>query len=116
MAKKSRTKGRGGELELAKILNGERTSQTGLASPDVTAGPEYDYAKFEVKRRKQTFTTLYDALAQAQAQGGHLVAVRDDRQPWLIVMPLDNWKELTREMLALEDMVNEMSGRLQDVY
>ncbi len=91
MAKKSRTKGRAGELELAKLLEGERTSQTGLASPDVTAGWRFNDAQFEVKRRAKSFTTLYQAMAQARELGNHLVAVRDDRQEWLVVMPLDDW-------------------------
>jgi Holliday junction resolvase len=92
MAKKSRTKGYRGERELAEKLEGKRTSRIGEASPDVTAGARYGTAMFEVKRRKKSFTTLYDAMQQAYDLGNHLVAVRDDRREWLVVMPLDEWK------------------------
>ena len=91
MSKKSRTKGAEGERELARILEGERTSMIGKASPDVTAGPKYGSVQFEVKRRAKSFTTLYLAMEQAYELGNHLVAVRDDRQEWLVVMPLSEW-------------------------
>ncbi len=93
MSKKSRTKGRRGELELAQLLEGERTSQTGLPSPDVTAGPRYGNEKIEVKRRAKSFTTLYSALEQASQFGGSMVALRDDRREWLVVMPLERWMQ-----------------------
>lgn len=91
MSKKSRDKGRRGELELASLLEGERSSQTGLASPDIIAGSRFKRSKFEVKRRKQSFSLLYSALEQAREYGSELVAVRDDRKEWLIVMPLSLW-------------------------
>ena len=94
MSKKSRTKGRNGELEFAKLVHGKRTSQTGLASPDVTAGPEYKHTEFEVKRRNKSFTTLYDAMDQAYELGNHHVAVRDDRREWLIVVPAVEYLEM----------------------
>jgi hypothetical protein len=89
MSKKSRRKGSSGELEFAKLIGGKKTSRTGESSPDVT-GP--DGTRYEVKRRSKSFTTLYNAMEQA---ADDIVALRDDRKPWLITMTYDKYKELT---------------------
>lgn len=94
MGKKSRDKGYRGERALAAEVGGQRTSRTGERAPDVTAGDEYGNEPFEVKTRRKSFTTLYDAITQGEAVGARFVAVKDDYKPWLVVMTLDTWRDL----------------------
>ena len=84
----SRQKGRNGELEAARVLEGHRTSQIGQASADVTCKHGLTY---EVKRRSNAFTNLYNYLEQTK--GVDRLMIRDDRKPWLVVMYLDTYKE-----------------------
>lgn len=84
----SRAKGRAGEIEAAKVLGGERTSQTGLPGPDII---DRDGRPYEVKRRAKEFKLLYEALAQTQ--GVERLMIRDDRKGWLVVLPVDVYKQ-----------------------
>ena len=103
----SRRKGQTGELELAHILQDHgftdvrRTSQycgkTGDAS-DLVGLPG---VHIESKRTERL--SLYEAMGQArrdaQAAGkGSFPAVfhRRSKQPWLVVMDLDDWCEMYR--------------------
>lgn len=77
-----RRKGCLAEREIAKLLNGERVPLSGAAggsfgSDLIVPG----LGKGEVKRRKKQFTRLYQWLEEKD-----FLALRDDRQPWLVVM------------------------------
>lgn len=104
----SRRKGRGGELEAAKLLKelgfdvevmSPMQARTSLY-PDVQAA--YGPLKFavEVKRPKALRSLLYDALDQAGIASGGLAApvvmVRADRRPWLVVMEPTTLAEVLR--------------------
>ncbi len=84
----SRRKGRNGELEAARRLGGERTSQTGLPGPDVI---DREGRGFEVKRRKDSFQQLYDFLDQTD--GVDRAIIRDDRKPWIVMMYLETYEQ-----------------------
>ncbi len=102
--RKSRRKGKTGELELARLLTAtgyscHRTAQcrgnTGQAA-DVEGLP---HIHIEVKRTEAL--RLYDALAQAKhdavmAGNGDLPAVfhRKNGQNWVVIMELLDWTEL----------------------
>lgn len=105
--KMSRRKGQTGELELAHILQGHgftdvrRTSQycgkTGDAA-DLVGLPG-----IHVESKRTERLSLYEAMGQArrdaQAAGkGSFPAVfhRRSKQPWLVVMDLEDWVELYR--------------------
>lgn len=101
MGRKSQKKGRGGELELARLLQGYGYDvQPGKAvsfdsTPDLTGLPGIH---IECKRAEQL--RPYDWMAQAERDavrfGDGLPAVffRRNRQPWLVTMRLDDWIRL----------------------
>lgn len=103
----ARRKGQTGELELAHILQGHgftdvrRTSQycgkTGDAS-DLVGLPG-----IHIESKRTERLSLYEAMAQARrdaqaADKGAFPTVfhRRSKQPWLVVMDLDDWVELYR--------------------
>lgn len=85
---RARRKGRNGELEAARVTGGRRTSQTGIASPDII---DQEGRGMEVKRRTKEFRKLYEYLDQTE--GVDRLICRDDRMPWLVIMTLDTYKE-----------------------
>lgn len=97
----SRTKGKLGELEVAKILReagidarrGQQFSG-GADSPDVVA--DMPGVHLEVKR-VESFS-LRQALAQSQRDAGEgeipVVLQRGNRQPWVAVMLMDDFLKL----------------------
>lgn len=96
----SRTKGKRGELEVAKILR-ERgyDSRRGQQfkgspdSPDVTGLPGFH---LEVKRVEQL--RLKDAMEQSKRDAGEdevpLVVHRKSREPWYVTVSLDDFLDL----------------------
>ena len=99
--KTSQRKGRTGELELARFLQGYGYDvQPGRAvsygaTPDISGLPGIH---IECKRAEQL--RPYDWMAQAERDavrfGDGLPAVffRRSRSPWLVVMKLEDWLEL----------------------
>jgi hypothetical protein len=91
MGKASRAKGARRELELAKLLGGVKIPLSGAAggnfSHDVVLP---DGTTIEVKARADGFKQIYQWLAG----GADLLALKADRQPWLIVMTLERFQEL----------------------
>lgn len=98
---KSQRKGRAGELELCRILQGHGYDvEPGRAlsygtSPDLTGLPG---VHIECKRAEQL--RPYDWMAQAERDavrfGDGLPAVffRRSHSPWLVAMRLEDWMEL----------------------
>lgn len=102
MAKKSQKKGRAGEMELAKILQGYGFKKVHPGRP-LAFGSEADISGLkgihcEVKRNEHL--NLYDAIRQSTEDskrfGDGMPAVfhRKNRQQWLVTMPLQSWIEL----------------------
>lgn len=100
MGTKSQRKGRAGELELARLLQGYGCDvQPGQAvsygaTPDLVGLPGIH---IECKRTEQL--RPYDWMAQAErdaARFGGMPAVffRRSRSPWLVVMKLGDWLEM----------------------
>lgn len=115
MGAKSQRKGRAGELELARLLQGYGYDvKPGQAvsfgtSPDLTGLPGIH---IECKRAEQL--RPYDWMTQAERDavrfGDGLPAVffRRSRSPWLVVMKLGDWMALYDRQKAAEP--NERKG------
>ena len=104
--KKSREKGKRGERELA-----NRLSQLGIEShrgqqyrgspesPDVVT----DIEGLHIECKRVERFNLYEALIQAKNDAGNgvpVVAHRKNREPWVVVVELDN-------LLALCKLIND---------
>lgn len=93
MGKRSKRKGYTGEREFADLTGGKRVPLSGAADGfknDVIV----DGLKFEVKRRKDGFKTLYKWLEDEAEPDG--LAIRADYKGWLVVLPLDLFLRLLR--------------------
>ena len=99
----SKVKGAGYEREIVNSLRGmgceaERIPLSGAVkgnySGDLRVGPSLGWIA-ECKRRKQGFTTLYNALEQ---DGADILFVRDDHKPTLVVLPMDRWEIIMEQM------------------
>lgn len=96
----SRTKGAVAEREFAEVLRkhgfkGERTGRNGRTSEDVTH--DVPGVHLEVKRRETLAIPQW--LRQAQEDCGDLqpvVAFRQSRQPWRVVVLAEDWLALKR--------------------
>ncbi len=98
LGKRSQAKGRAGELELCRILQGygyqvePGQAQSYGAEPDIKGLPGIHC---EVKRVEQL--RLHEWIAQAVADaekfndGLPTIFHRKNRQPWLVTMPLTAW-------------------------
>ena len=104
MGAKSQRKGRAGELELARLLQGcgydvqpGRAVSYG-ATPDISGLPGIH---IECKRAEQLrpYSWLEQAERDAVRFGDGLPAVffRRSRSPWLVVMKLEDWIRLYRK-------------------
>lgn len=107
MGAKSQRKGRGGELELARLLQN--------AGYDVQVGAALSYGKvpdlsglpgvhIECKRAEQLRLPEWLAQARRDAQrfgdGAPAVFFRRSREPWCVVMELESWLDLYRRSRA----------------
>ena len=90
--KRSRRKGSDAEREFAKLIGGERVPLSGAAGGRYAGDVIGLGMRWECKRRRDGFKQIYDWLDGADA-----LAVRADRKPWLVVMPLDRLLELIRD-------------------
>jgi len=90
MGKMQRDKGYRRENEFAHLTGGQRVPLSGAAggqfSEDVILPNGW---KAQVKSQKNGWRTLHTALGQAD-----LLALRADRSPWLVVLPLEKFLEL----------------------
>lgn len=117
MGKFQQRKGRGGELELCRILRGYgypvepgQAASYG-ATPDVTGLPGIH---IECKRAQQQ--SLYAWLEQARRDadkfrdGLPAVFWRKDRRPWLVCMDLRDWIRLYQAAETAENSKKEKEG------
>lgn len=89
MGRSERRKGADAEREFARLIGGERVPLSGAAGGSYTGDVIGLGLRWECKRRRNGFKQLYDWLDGADA-----LAVRADRRPWLVVMPLERLLEL----------------------
>lgn len=90
MGRGSKRKGYRGEREFADLVGGQRVPLSGAAEGfenDVIL----DGIRFEVKRRKDGFKTLYGWLKNADA-----LAIRADYKEWLVVLPVGLFLKIFR--------------------
>jgi len=90
VGRSERRKGSDGEREFARLIGGERVPLSGAAGGSYTGDVVGLGLRWEVKRRADGFRSLYDWL-----EGKDALAVRADRKPWLVVMPLETLLEIT---------------------
>lgn len=87
----NRRKGRMGELEWSKRVEGRRVSVPGMQSADV----EDKYGRlWEVKRTKKLPESIKMHLRQAKREGAHAVAIREDRGQWIVIMFWDDFERI----------------------
>lgn len=99
MGAPSRRKGASGERELARIIRThgfacERTGRNGITSEDVTH--DIPGVHLEAKRRETLAIPQWLRQAEGDARPGlvPVVAFRQSRQPWRVVVPLDEFLRL----------------------
>jgi len=87
--RKSRSKGKRGELEVAGLVHGKRTGYTGTDNPDVTT----DFARYSVKNEAVPISLVkaLRELLKLQSQDGgrhHFVAVKVNHR-WLVIETME---------------------------
>ena len=90
MPKASRDKGARAELEVARLLGATKVSRMYQPGPDLQMP---DGRWVEVKRRKKAWSRLYDWLSD----DAQILALRADREPWLVVMTLGTFLDIMEE-------------------
>ncbi|MBI3967366.1 MAG: hypothetical protein HY329_17165 [Chloroflexi bacterium] len=90
MGKASRDKGARRELEFAKLVGGQRVPLSGAAGGHFGEDVRLPNGWLaQCKARADGWRTLYADLGQAD-----LLALKADRRPWLVVVPLGHFLEL----------------------
>ena len=110
--KSPKIKGDKFELEVCRLLNGDRTFwQPGQTpTPDIINVPYL--GKGECKRRAAGFKRLYGWLAD-----NDFLAVRDDRKPMLIVLKAQDLKLILDELDEIKKQaVVKMEGARHEMY
>ncbi|MHA4218125.1 hypothetical protein [Bacillus cereus] len=95
MGKSQRDKGMRREREFASLMGGTRLPLSGAMdgySNDVK-GLNHEW---EVKARKEGFKTLYTWL-EDECEQADALAIKAERKPWLVVMPLDTFLKMVKE-------------------
>ena len=104
MGKKSRNKGRRGELEWAGVTGGERISRIGLDGPDVESPPYQPepVRLWEVKRVSKIPAVVRDWIAQMEREGAEAIAFRQDRDKWFTIHPVIVEEDIEDEVGAVK--------------
>jgi len=90
--RRSKRKGSRVEREFAKLIGGERIPLSGSAGGAFSGDVKGLGLLWECKARKDGFKQLYKWLdSDVDA-----LAVKADRKEWLVVIPLDRFKEMVR--------------------
>src|SRR5690606_22612004 len=90
MGASQRRKGLAAEREFARLIGGKRVPLSG-AQEGWRGGVGGMGLTFEVKRRADGWRELYRWLDHADA-----VALRADRAPWLVVIPLETFRRMVQ--------------------
>ncbi|GIN88691.1 hypothetical protein J6TS2_50770 [Heyndrickxia sporothermodurans] len=96
MGKSQRDKGARRELEFAKLTGGTKVPLSGALGGEYSNDVKAFGLNFEVKSRKTGFKTLYDWVLD-EREKPDAVALKVDRQPWLVCMTLDKFMEVTND-------------------
>ena len=117
----SKKKGSAGEREFLHLLEergvearrNEQRYVGGLDNPDISAQLGGVPIHFEIKRAERF--RLYDALEQAQRDAnGHalpVVAHRQNRRPWVVVMTLEDFLSIMKGGCCYQPKNNEREPR-----
>lgn len=89
MGKSQRDKGLRREREFVQLIGGERIPLSGAAGGSFKGDVKGMGLTWELKARRDGFKLLYNWLENVDA-----LAVKADRKEWLVVIPLDKFKEL----------------------
>lgn len=93
MGRRERDKGYRREVEFARMVGGQRVPLSGAVGGDFGQDVVMPNGwRAEVKARADGWRTLYDAL-----KGADLLALRADRRPWLVVLPIDRFLALLQQ-------------------
>tara|TARA_R100000655_G_scaffold7725_3_gene20573 strand:+ start:198 stop:590 length:393 start_codon:yes stop_codon:yes gene_type:complete len=114
MSSKSKRKGSGFELEIARChqalgIAANKTPLSGALGGKYAGDVQIAGMIAECKRRKKGYTSLYKALAQGG--GSDVLFVRDDHQDTLVVLPWDTWEA----MLGWCDLAKKFPHRESEV-
>lgn len=93
MGKSQRDKGARGEREFAELVGGRRVPLSGAVEGYSNDVELPNGMKAEVKRRKSGFKQIYDWVFD-EREKPDIVAIRTDRQPWIVAMPLETFQKL----------------------
>lgn len=96
--KAPRRKGTRAERELARLLGGERVPLSGSAGGSYSGDVVALGLRWEVKARRDGFRQLYKWL-----DGKDALAVKADRKPWLVVLPLAKLMQLLQREGEVEE-------------
>lgn len=115
MGKASRNKGKRGEREVVNLLkaaghHAQRTAPLQAHSGDDSGADVLldDKYKIEVKRRKNSFKTLYDYIENVD-----FAFMRADRRKYIVAMSIETFLELYTD--AKESNKNDKQGGEEDV-
>jgi len=84
-----RRKGIKAEREFCRLTGAQRVPLSGAAGGEYSGDARWLGLLWQIKREKNSWRTLYRVLETHDA-----LAVRADRKPWLVVMPLSTFQEL----------------------
>ncbi len=93
--KAPKRKGDRAELEVCRLLGGERSYWQPDQRGDVVNVPYL--GAVEVKRRKDGFKQLYEWIKPVDA-----LAIRADYKDWLVVLPIEDLRLLLKELDGLK--------------
>lgn len=92
MGRSSQRRGKDGEYELSRRVDGIKVSRPRRRGIDVVSIRRMWFVirTWEVKRVKSGVKTVYSWVKQAQAEGADAVVFRADGEQWLVVVPLES--------------------------
>ncbi|HEY8342225.1 MAG TPA: hypothetical protein VIK75_04340 [Calditerricola sp.] len=96
--KYQRRKGIEAEREFCRLTGAERVPLSGQTGGTYSGDARWLGLTWQIKREKDSWRTLYSALENHDA-----LAVRADRKPWLVVMPLSTFQVLLERKGGDED-------------
>ncbi|MFO7325979.1 MAG: hypothetical protein DIU62_009705 [Pseudomonadota bacterium] len=82
-------KGRKAEQEFCRLTGAERVPLSGAAGGEHSGDAKWLGLLWQIKREKDSWRTLYRVLETHDA-----LAVRADRKPWLVILPLATFQRL----------------------
>lgn len=97
MGRSQRDKGARAEREFAKLIGGERVPLSGAAGGSYRGDVIGLGLRWECKVRGDGFKQLYNWI-----EGKDALAIRADRKEWLVILPLDKFREIYQSAKEVE--------------